>query len=281
MATVQKKTVLITGCSANGIGWTMAKVFRERGYYVFATLRDRANAGALTDLSEVEVLELDVTAPETIARCKETVEKRTGGTLDVLVNNAGAEFVCPLLDVDIAEAKKLYDVNVWGPLAMVQAFAPLLIRAKGIVANHGSIASVLTMVWSGAYASAKAAEARMSEVMRLELAPLGVRVVTVMVGSVNTPLFNRPGGRMKLREDSYYYGVSEHAYKQRMVHQGESMPVEPFAQQLVDKILGAGRGPIWYGTFATLVRFATWLFPQWYIDWSCNRDRGVELIKRP
>jgi 1-acylglycerone phosphate reductase len=69
----------------------------------------------------------------------------------VLVNNAGAEFVCPLLDVDIAESKKLYDVNVWGPLAMVQAFAPLLIEAKGVISNHTSVSCVLPLVWSGAF----------------------------------------------------------------------------------------------------------------------------------
>ena len=92
----------------------MAKIFHERGFYVFAT-----------------------------------VAKRTGGTLDVLINNAGVEFVSPLLDVDIAEAKRLYDVNVRGPLAMVQAFSPLLIEAKGIVSNHSSIDAVLSMVWAG------------------------------------------------------------------------------------------------------------------------------------
>ena len=149
MATVQKKTVLITGCSTGGIGWAMAKVFHDRGYYVFATLRDPAKAEDLKELSDVEILALDVTVPETITRCKETVAKRTGGNLDVLVNNAGSEFVCPLLDTDIAEGKKLYDTNVWGPLAMLQAFAPLVIAAKGIISNHGSIASVLPMAWTG------------------------------------------------------------------------------------------------------------------------------------
>ena len=149
MATVMKKTVLITGCSTGGIGWAMATHFHQRGFYVFATARDPSKTADLDELSEIEILELDVTVPETIARCKEIVTKRTGGSLDVLVNNAGVEFNSPLLDTDIAEAKRLYDVNVWGPLAMVQAFAPLLVEAKGVISNQSSIDGVLNMVWVG------------------------------------------------------------------------------------------------------------------------------------
>lgn len=153
MATVQKKTVLITGCSTGGIGWAMAKSFHERGYYVFATARN-PKAVDLSDLSNVEILELDVTIPQTISQCKDTVAKRTGGKLDILINNAGEEFVAPLLEVDIAEAKRMYDVNVWGPLAMVQAFAPLLIEAKGVISNQSSIDAALSMVWAGKSAKA-------------------------------------------------------------------------------------------------------------------------------
>jgi 1-acylglycerone phosphate reductase len=149
MSTIQKKTVLITGCSTGGIGWAMAKVFLEQGFHVFATARDPSTAADLSELSNVEILELDVTVPQTISQCKDTVTKRTGGRLDILVNNAGVEFIAPLLDVDIAEAKRLYDVNVWGPLAMVQAFSPLLIEAKGIIINQSSIDAVLSMVWAG------------------------------------------------------------------------------------------------------------------------------------
>lgn len=151
MATVSKKTVLITGCSNGGIGSAMAIDFNKQGFYVFATARNPSKATNLAELSDVEILELDVTVPKTIAQCKEIVAKRTGGTLDVLVNNAGVEFNSPLLDTDIAAAKRLYDVNVWGALAMVQAFAPLLIEAKGVIFNQSSIDGVLNMVWAGKF----------------------------------------------------------------------------------------------------------------------------------
>ncbi|KAK0734759.1 hypothetical protein B0T26DRAFT_809063 [Lasiosphaeria miniovina] len=208
-STAPKKTVLITGCSAGGIGWAPAKAFRAQGFHVFATLRNAAQAGRLSDNSNND---MDVLA------------------LDVLVNNAGAEFV------------------FWGPLAIVQAFAPLLIKARGTVANNSSIAQGLPMAWTG----------------DAELAPLGVRVVTVMVGSVATPMFTRPGGRMQLPEASHYRGFEEYAHRMRLLHLDASMPVAP----------GTIRGPIWLGTYALLVRFATWAMPQWWVDQTANNDRA-------
>jgi 1-acylglycerone phosphate reductase len=144
-----KKTVLITGCSNGGIGAAMSKAFSDQGYHVFATLRNTSKAGSLAQMPNVEILQLEVTSPESIEECVLEVQKRTGGTLDILVDNAEADFVKPLLDVSIEEAKKLYDVNVWSILATTQAFAPLLIKAKGIVCNISSIAATMPLAWSG------------------------------------------------------------------------------------------------------------------------------------
>lgn len=155
MATVQQKTVLITGCSAGGIGSAMAKKFHEQGYYIFATARQPASTD-LAGLDNVDLLELDVTIQQTIDRCREVVAKRTGGRLDVLVNNAGVELNCPLLDTNVAEAKELFEVNFWGLLAVTQAFAPLLIQAKGVIYNQSSIDGALNMVWAGKFASSRA-----------------------------------------------------------------------------------------------------------------------------
>ena len=280
MALTTKKTVLITGCSAGGIGWAMAKVFQKRGYHVFATARDPSKAVDLSKLDEVEVLELDVTIPQTIAKCKDIVTKRTGGKLDVLVNNAGVEIQSPLLDVDIAEAKALYDVNVWGPLAVTQAFAPLLIKAKGVVFNQSSIDAVLSMAWAGIFASSKAAEARISETMRIELEPLGVRVLTGMTGSANTPMFSKPGGQMRLAESSYYHSIQETAYKERMEHKESAMEVGVLAEKLVTAIVGGSKGLTWHGALAPSVRYMVWLLPTSTVDGMVNKARGVPQVKR-
>lgn len=280
MATVEKKTALITGCSADGIGWAMARQFHQRGYYVFATARDPSKATTLSYLSDMEILELDVTVPSTIDRCKQIVTKRTGGTLDILVNNAGIETNSPLLDTSIAAAKELYDVNVWGPLAMVQAFAPLLIAAQGVVFNQSSIDSALNMVWAGVFASSKSALARLSKTMRVELEPLGVRVVTSICGSAGTPMFGKPGGPMVLPEASFYRGVEEAAWKERMDRRRQATDVDVLAGQLVRDLVGGARGVVWRGAFASLVKWASWLNITWVVDKMINSSRGLRLVKR-
>lgn len=86
-AAIQKKTVLITGCSTGSIGSALAKVFLEHDFHVFAGVRSRSKAQDLAKLSSVDVVELDVTVPQTISQCQEMVTKRTGGKLDVLVSS--------------------------------------------------------------------------------------------------------------------------------------------------------------------------------------------------
>ena len=154
MATPGKvPTVLITGCSQGGLGAALAEAFARHGFHVLATLRDPAKAPELPssgpDAGHIEVLPMDVTDEASIASCAATVAKKTDGRLDILVNNAGGMFVMPLLDTDLAESKKLFDVNVWGMLAVTQAFAPMLVRSQGVVLNIASIAGAVRMAWQG------------------------------------------------------------------------------------------------------------------------------------
>lgn len=87
-ATIQKKTVLITGCSTGSIGWALAKVFLEHDFHVFAGVRSRSKARDLAELSNVDLVELDVTVSQTILQCKEMVAEHTGENLDVLVSTS-------------------------------------------------------------------------------------------------------------------------------------------------------------------------------------------------
>ena len=154
MASASRKTVLITGCSEGGLGFALAKAFADAGYHVFASARNPSKAASLTGGSpHIELLQLDVTSAESIAACAANVHERTSKAgrrgLDVLVNNAGVGLIMPLLDTPIQEGRKLYEVNVWGMLAVTQAFAPLLLEAKGVVLNISSIAGAVRMAWQG------------------------------------------------------------------------------------------------------------------------------------
>ena len=99
----------------------------------------------LANLSNVTLLELDVTSQPSIVKAVNTVNEKTGGKLDCLVNNAGALIMMPALDTDIEKAKQMYEVNVWGVFAMTKAFAPLLVQGKGTIANIGSVAGYLNV----------------------------------------------------------------------------------------------------------------------------------------
>lgn len=153
MSELPKRSVLITGCSEGGIGSALAQEYHRRGLRVFATVRTLAKAKHLQDAG-LEVLPLDVADPSTIRGAVEAVSRLTGGTLDILVNNAGGGYQMPILDADLDEARRLFDVNVWGLLAVTQAFAPLLVASaskggKPRVVNIGSVAGRQPAPWQG------------------------------------------------------------------------------------------------------------------------------------
>lgn len=134
-----RKSVLITGCSAGGIGAGLAEAFHQKGYHVFVTLRSPSKTPpSLCEAPHVTILTLDVLSEESIAAAVKRVTAETGGRLDVLVNNSGQNLVLPALDTSIEDARKLFDLNFFAPLAMIKAFAPLLIEARGCVVNQSS-----------------------------------------------------------------------------------------------------------------------------------------------
>jgi 1-acylglycerone phosphate reductase len=142
-------SVLITGCSDGGIGSAVAHTFQQRGFQVYATARNTSKMSDLRDLENVTLLTLDITNPEQIREAVSTVKKSTGGKLDYLVNNAGHNHFRPILDENIEETRNLFDTNVWGPLAVTQAFSPLVIQAKGSMVFVTSIAGYGNTPWMG------------------------------------------------------------------------------------------------------------------------------------
>ena len=144
-----QQSVLITGCSDDGIGYGLALTFQQRGYLVFATTRDVKKMSKLQGLPNVKLLELDVTETDQIAAAARVVRDQTGGTLDYLINNAGRNHFMPILDEDLNATRAIFDTNVWGPVAVTQAFAPLLIKAKGRIVFITSISGYVNVPWMG------------------------------------------------------------------------------------------------------------------------------------
>ena len=147
---MSKPTTLITGCSQGGIGDALAREFANRGHHVFAAVRNLSKAAHLSELKDIEVVTLDVTSSESVDGLVADLKRRLlEGKLDILVNNAGLGATGPLIEVDLAIAKRLFDVNVLGLLAVTQALAPMLIAARGKVVNISSVGGILAMPWGG------------------------------------------------------------------------------------------------------------------------------------
>jgi len=121
----------------------------------------------------------------------------------------------------------------------------------------------------------------MSEALRVELEPLGVRVVTSICGSADTPMFSKPGGPMALPDTSYYHGVQDTAWKERMDHQRQATNIDVLAGKLVKDIIAGTRGVIWRGAFAPSVWWASFLNITWLLDRLINSARGLGLVKPP
>ena len=143
------KTVLITGSSEGGIGAALAKAFQKRSLRVFATARNPSKMASLSSLENVVLLRLDPTSQESVQAAVEQVRKDTGGKLDYLVNNAGQTLMAPTLDFDIETAKRMYEINLWGALRVTQAFAPLVIAAKGTMVYTCSLSTACRTPWLG------------------------------------------------------------------------------------------------------------------------------------
>ncbi|ROV95992.1 hypothetical protein VMCG_07958 [Cytospora schulzeri] len=279
-----EKTILITGCSENGIGAALAQALAlaPAGYTVFATARNPSKIpSTLTSLANVKVLTLDVTSASSVADAVKAVEVGGGGRLDVLVNNSGVGYTIPLLDVDVDKAKEVYDINLWGVVRMVQAFAGLLIKSKGRVVNVSSVGAVVNTPWIGVYSSSKAALNQFSDTLRLELSPFGVSVVTIMVGTVTTPFHaNEPD--VELPPSSYYSVIRETIQQWA---KGEAGPnkrgsAEDLAAELVDDIVGNASGQVWKGANSVAIKIVSRWVPAWILDGMMSTGQGIhELAK--
>lgn len=180
------KTILITGCSS-GIGRMTAKHFQQRGWNVVATVRSNPQGDAeLNALDNVLVAQLDVTKKDTIdAAIAAGIERF--GKIDVLLNNAGYGSYGLLEATPEHKMRMQYDVNVIGPMLVMQAILPhFRKRGAGTIINISSMGGKITFPLGTLYHGSKFAVEGMSEALSYELAPIGVTVKLIEPGVINT-----------------------------------------------------------------------------------------------
>jgi NAD(P)-dependent dehydrogenase (short-subunit alcohol dehydrogenase family) len=194
-----KPAVLITGVSS-GIGRAIAEDLLARGYLVLGSVRRAEDAEDLKAHWPKDFIPLvfDVTDAEALPAVVKQVEATLGGRgLKALVNNAGIFQGGPLMHQPLAEIRKAFDVNVFGLLAVTQAFLPLLgarqerVGPPGRIVNIGSVAGAITVPLMTIYSATKHAVEALTQGLRRELSLYGIEVSAIEPGLVRTKLVEK------------------------------------------------------------------------------------------
>lgn len=179
-----KQVVLLTGASG-GIGRETAVLLAKTGFTVYGAGRQWEKVQELSRYGVIPIL-LDVTKPYS---CEQALQQilRQQGTLDILINNAGYGSYGAVEDVPLEEAQHQLDVNVLGPVRLVQYVLPVMRRQHhGRIVNVSSIAGRVTGPYGGWYHASKYALEAVSDALRMELKGTGIQVVLVEPGLVKT-----------------------------------------------------------------------------------------------
>ena len=178
------RTALVTGASS-GIGEDTARKLQALGYVVYGAARrtDRLQA-LVTD--GIRPLTMDVTDDASMTAGVDRILKETG-RIDVLVNNAGYGSHGAIEDVPIDEARRQFEVNVFGLARLTQLVSPhMRAQGSGTIINISSIGGRLTTPLGGWYHATKYAVEALSDALRMELRPFGIDVVVVEPGAIRT-----------------------------------------------------------------------------------------------
>ncbi|KAI9789486.1 MAG: hypothetical protein M1816_006028 [Peltula sp. TS41687] len=252
---MQQRYALITGCGQGGIGEALAKEFRRQNFISIVTVLPHESRDHF-DSDGFVCHTLDVTSDESIQAFKVAVMKLTGGRLDVLVNNAGICYTMTAIDTDVAAVKKMFDVNVFGVMRMVHEFHPLLIKAQGTIVSIGSVGGIVPYMYGASYNASKAALHHYGNTLRVEMAPLGVKVITIISGNIGTNILKTDANaNRKLPEGSYYSSLASEfqAHVQRVP---DTTHRDVYARGVVAQCLRSNP-PAWYwiGKTTGIVRF--------------------------
>ncbi|KAJ2644195.1 hypothetical protein GGF44_000759 [Coemansia sp. RSA 1694] len=287
------RIVLITGCSAGGIGHHLALEFAAQGCRVFAGVRTLSKAQALAENTpRIEVIELNITDAGSVdAAVAHILAATNGWGIDVLVNNAGVFCVGPAAEVPASQVQQAFDTNVIGLARMCRAVAPAMIdRRQGTIVNVGSVSGYVATPWVGCYAATKAAVHAYSDALRMELRPFGVRVVVVAPGSITSNLVaNHSADLLLLLDDDAAaetrYLAARPAVEARaaLSQASDSTPADLFARTVVPQILcSSTTSPPAYITCGTHSA-AMWLLyyvPPVIRDYLLGRRFGTHQLER-
>jgi NAD(P)-dependent dehydrogenase (short-subunit alcohol dehydrogenase family) len=178
----------ITGGTPGGFGMAFAEAALDVGDRVVLTARRPAelDGWAREHGDRVLVVPLDVTDEGQVQKAVRTAEEHFGG-IDVLVNNAGRGWYGSIEGMDEAGVRRMFELNVFAVLSVIRAALPgMRARGSGWIVNMSSVAGLTPVTGFGYYSASKSAVEAITEVLREEVAPLGIRVLAVEPGAFRT-----------------------------------------------------------------------------------------------
>ena len=187
------KNIIITG-SSSGFGFKAAKDFADKGYQVFATMRNPngKNATAKAELegysAHIKVVNMDVTNDASVKEALSNVLAQVGN-IDILINNAGIMYLGITEAFSVEQAKFQMETNYFGAIRVMQAVLPSMRKAgSGLIINTSSLVGRMSPPFFGTYTATKHALEGYSQALRYELSPFGVDIVLVEPGPFGTGL---------------------------------------------------------------------------------------------
>jgi NAD(P)-dependent dehydrogenase (short-subunit alcohol dehydrogenase family) len=268
--------VVITGASS-GIGKECALYLDQRGYRVFAGVRKASDGDVLSKVasSRLSPVIVDVTDSSAVSDAARQVEQALGEVpLIGLVNNAGIGTGGPVEFLEPSELRRQMEVNLVGPLVVIQAFMPLLRRSRGRIVNISSIGGKVSAPFRGPYSASKFALEALSDALRAEVKPWGIDVSIVEPGSIKSDIWKKSHIevdeilRALLPDGVRYYGQEIEAFHNVIANsERAAVPAERVAK-VVEHALTARRPRTRYlvGFDAKLMALLHWILPDRAFD---------------
>ncbi|MDP7038733.1 MAG: SDR family oxidoreductase [Myxococcota bacterium] len=269
------KVILITGASA-GFGKACAEHLAEQGHRVYGTSRRAQFPQEAIDYSQPLLIPMDVCSQESVEKAVHFILEREK-RIDVVVNNAGMGVAGAVEETSVEEARALFETNFFGVLRVCRTVLPTF-RAQefGLMINISSLGGLVTLPFQGLYSASKYALESISDALRMEVQPYGIKVVVVEPGDFRTNFSESRVVSAESNDNSLYKQRCDRAIA--VMAKDESEGYDPrLLAELLGQIIKTKSPQHRYSIGPLSQRVAIglrWLMPSWL------RDRVLMLLYR-